>query len=184
LTRLKIFIKAAHRPIGTGIACVSVAVKNAFNTVSRSHVIKEVFARPEISMLRGIVKAFYGAPTPLLTKNAAGIYSAENIIESGNGVRQGDPLGSALFTLAMHPFYKSLQSKEIPLADQDDNTMSGTSGPTKRQTLKEALNNTKNKNNYFRRMLNTVATIDESIATFAHSVLKRAKINIKSRLIN
>ena len=80
-------------------------ISNAFNCVSRKHLLQEVAAH--FSELYGHVKQMYGQSSPLLYFNG----HSTCIIESQEGVQQGDPLGPALFSLAIHPIICKAQEK-------------------------------------------------------------------------
>ena len=80
-------------------------ISNAFNCVSRKHLLQEVAAH--FSELYGHVKQMYGQSSPLLYFNG----HSTCMIESQEGVQQGDPLGPALFSLAIHPIICKAQEK-------------------------------------------------------------------------
>ena len=80
-------------------------VRNAFNSVSRSHFLIEVArAFPDIF---GHVNKMYSGVNPL-------VYLQEStpiILSSEEGIHQGDPLGPALFSSAIHNILVSLQEQ-------------------------------------------------------------------------
>ena len=76
----------------------SVDFSNAFNTIGRSAIEDQV--RNVCPQLLPFFKWAYGSPTPLFSVNGG---SLKKICDSTSGVRQGDPLGPALFDLALHP---------------------------------------------------------------------------------
>ena len=92
-------------------------VSNAFNSVSRQHLLQEVASHfPE---LYGHVKQMYGQSSPLLYFNGHNTC----IIESQEGVHQGDPLGPALFSLVIQPIIckaQEMHSATTVLAYLDD----------------------------------------------------------------
>jgi len=104
------------------LACVTADIDNAFNSISRSHVIKAVFAEPQLAMVRGLMRAAYGSPTPLLARDRNGRYSAERIIMSENGVRQGDPPASSYYAMGVNESYTGLQTGDliVPLMDEEE----------------------------------------------------------------
>ncbi|MBK7013975.1 MAG: hypothetical protein IPH43_16230 [Xanthomonadales bacterium] len=72
---------------------LNVDIENAFNSISRSHFLKEVLARfPQLAPLAFFC---YGNPSLL-------IYGSR-ILSSVQGVHQGDPIGGLLFCLGLHP---------------------------------------------------------------------------------
>ena len=92
-------------------------VKNAFNSVSRSHLLNQVLTTfPDIHNHTALV---YSDINPLIYLQI----SHPVILSSHEGVHQEDPLGSALFSIAMQPILEDLQShhKEVTiLAYLDD----------------------------------------------------------------
>ena len=78
-------------------------VRNAFNSVSRGCLLKEV--SNHFPTLTAHVSQMYSNPSPLVyIKNKSVV-----IIQSEEGVHQGDPLAPALFAAAIHPVLLSLQ---------------------------------------------------------------------------
>lgn len=74
---------------------------NAFNMVDRTTLIREVRLRcPNISRW---VEFCYASP--------ARLYYNEYIISSSLGVQQGDPLGTLLFALVLHPLVNMISSQ-------------------------------------------------------------------------
>ena len=67
--------------------------KNAFNTLRRDKMLHAVHAC--IAALLPFIHSSYSAPSLL--------YWGEEIIQSREGVQQGDPLGPLLFCLTIHP---------------------------------------------------------------------------------
>ena len=77
---------------------------NAFNTVSRHQISKTV--RERVPSLYRLVKLLYNTPSPLLVAYEGG---AETLW-SRTGVRQGDPLGPLLFSVAIKPLVEKLKA--------------------------------------------------------------------------
>ena len=79
---------------------LKIDITNAFNTVSRVAMMREVRSRcPEIYQL---VHQSYSSHSPLYVEN--------EIVMSQTGVQQGDPLGPLLFALTLDPIIRSIQS--------------------------------------------------------------------------
>ena len=79
-------------------------VRNAFNSVSRCHLLEQVFQSfPDLS---SHAQQMYGGFSSLVYMQG----STPVIISSEEGVHQGDPLGPALFAIAIHQCLTNLQS--------------------------------------------------------------------------
>jgi hypothetical protein len=101
--------------------------RNAFNEVNRSHVLSELFADPELSVLWRMVHWAYSDDSPLWVFGKDG--KLKVTLLSSNGVRQGDPLAPALFAIAVRSVYlKALragQGQVKAFAILDDITLIG-----------------------------------------------------------
>ena len=93
---------------------VKLDFENAFNTVSRRLILAKV--SQHLPDLYPMIFQSYGAPSHL-------IYG-ESFLRSSRGVQQGDPLGPALFCLAIADLVNTLQS-EIKPWYLDDGTLIG-----------------------------------------------------------
>ena len=82
---------------------VKLVFSNAFNSVRRD-VIREA-VEAHIPALLGYVDSAYGENTNLSF--------GHHVIESAEGVQQGDPLGPLLFCLSIHPLLLDIKSKFV-----------------------------------------------------------------------
>ena len=90
------------------MACLSVDVRNAFNTIDRAAILRALYSSPELAPCWRTVAFGYGKPSQLLMRCDDSTPDSEAFIESQTGVRQGDPLAAYLFSLGMHPIYEEL----------------------------------------------------------------------------
>lgn len=93
---------------------IKIDVQNAFNSVDRGALLSEV--KKELPDIYNYLWQCYGAPTKLLF--------GDNIILSSMGCQQGDPLGPAIFSLAVHPIISNLKSS-FNLWYLDDGSLGG-----------------------------------------------------------
>jgi hypothetical protein len=107
-------------------AAVAIDFQNAFNSIDRQIVLKEMYSHNSLKSLWPIVDFAYSEPSDLLTRDHERIF--RKTVISSQGVRQGDPLSSLLFAVAIHPLYESILS-EFPqvrgIAIHDDFTLVG-----------------------------------------------------------
>jgi hypothetical protein len=80
---------------------LKVDVKNAFNSISRDALLTQV--RKEIPNIYNFTWQCYSTSSELIYKS--------DTLNSASGCQQGDPLGPALFSLAIHPAIQKLNSK-------------------------------------------------------------------------
>ena len=115
---------SSQRPM----ACLSVDVANAFNSVDRAAVLRTVYGLPELAQCWGMVDFGYGTPSLLLMRCNETVSDSDAFIESQTGVRQGDPLAGLLFSLAMHSTYDAVAKLASGglYAYQDDGHVVGT----------------------------------------------------------
>ena len=78
-------------------------IKNAFNECKRDFILNALFRQDNLRPLWRIAHWAYGQPSSLLVVDR-GQFVGE--ISSANGVKQGDCMGSLLFSLALHPLYQ------------------------------------------------------------------------------
>ena len=90
-------------------ALLSVDISNAFNTVSRADVASALYANNHTRPLWRLFDAAYRWRTPLVLLSSAsdGTY----VLWSEDGVRQGDPAGTFLFSLTLQPLLKRLRAR-------------------------------------------------------------------------
>jgi hypothetical protein len=110
-------VHATHRyllHLPEGHAICKLDFKNAFNSVRRDVVLNSVHQHvPEIYPF---VYASYASASSL-------VYDCK-IIDSSEGIQQGDPLGPLLFCLAIHPILQNCHS-ELCIGYLDDVTLGG-----------------------------------------------------------
>ena len=86
---------------------LSLDIENAFNCLSRSFMLRALFEHNEFRPVFSLVHWAYSSPSDLLVlKKGKVLYS----LPSSMGVRQGDPLGSFLFSVAMLKPYSKIAS--------------------------------------------------------------------------
>ena len=88
--------------------------KNAFNSVRRDKMLEAV--QSFAPSLFPFVHSVYSSPSKLFWE--------DKIIESAEGVQQGDPLGPLLFCLTIHQLCSRMKS-ELSLFYLDDGTLGG-----------------------------------------------------------
>jgi hypothetical protein len=86
--------------------CIDFA--NAFNSIDRHKVLTSLYSKREYSSLWRIAAFTYSEPTKLYTRSST-TDNLESSIISSQGVRQGDPLASLLFSLAIDSTLRSIQ---------------------------------------------------------------------------
>ena len=99
---------------GNGDVILKVDIKNAFNSVNRDTLLAE--AKKEIPQIFSFLWQCYRHPTKLLYR--------DNLLESAVGCQQGDPLGPVIFSLAINPIIRQLNS-EFNVWYLDDGTLGG-----------------------------------------------------------
>jgi hypothetical protein len=78
------------------LALLQLDITNAFNSCDRARVLSELYALPDLQPLFRIADYAYSRPSALVLSGCDGL-----MIESAQGVRQGDPLSALLFCVYM-----------------------------------------------------------------------------------
>jgi len=105
---------------------IKIDFKNAFNSIPRTHVLNELYARSEFAGLHQFAYWAYGQPSHLLVRSAQGAIAA--VIQSAEGVRQGCALGSLAYGVATLTLLSKIKEsfKDIEIAAYlDDVSISG-----------------------------------------------------------
>ncbi|XP_073948774.1 LOW QUALITY PROTEIN: uncharacterized protein [Choristoneura fumiferana] len=97
-----------------GEVLLKVDVCNAFNSVDRGALLTQI--KDKIPLVYKFLWQCYSSPSKLSYKN--------EVLASSVGCQQGDPLGPAIFSLAIHPIIKDLNSK-LNVWYLDDGTLGG-----------------------------------------------------------
>lgn len=100
--------------IQPGHLLLKVDFKNAFNCIRRDKMLEAVLS--EAPGIFNFVYAAYNQPSLL--------FFGKHILDSAEGVQQGDPLGPLLFSLTIHQLLVSLKS-EFKIFYLDDGTIGG-----------------------------------------------------------
>ena len=88
--------------------------RNAFNTVSRRHILRRAYGNDSLRPLWGLIDTCYGTPEPLLVFEGVELRST---LWSRQGVRQGSVLGPFLFALAIDEELQQLGSDTVAYLD-------------------------------------------------------------------
>jgi len=89
-------------------------ISNAFNTRSRQAIWDALRASEHCRPLLRYFQFAYGHPTPLRVYNRPGNCVA--VLQSAEGVRQGDPLGSLLYALSVQKMYERVADRHKGVA--------------------------------------------------------------------
>ena len=117
--------------------CLSLDIKNAFNSIPRPAVLQELFRHPSLSAIWRISHLFYSSPTNLFLRHR-GILAAT--LSSQHGIWQGDVLSAVLFSLYLKPSLRESLPPLVPdqfpsttaMALADDVYLVGSPGATLR----------------------------------------------------
>ena len=80
------------------LSLLQLDITNAFNSCDRAHLLRELYALPELQPLYRIDDFAYTQTSALVLSGCDGL-----MIESAQGVRQGDPLSALLFCVYLRP---------------------------------------------------------------------------------
>jgi hypothetical protein len=107
------------------LAVISFDFKNAYNCTKRAAILKHVYSTPRLAPLWNLINFAYSQPSALYTRDADG--KVQCLIQSEEGVRQGDPIASLLFASVVQPIYDLVaQSTDAtPIAIHDDLSVAG-----------------------------------------------------------
>ena len=78
------------------LALLQLDMANAFNSCDRARLLRELYTLPELQSAYRVANFAYSQPSPLVLSGCDGF-----MIESAQGVRQGDPLSALLFCVYM-----------------------------------------------------------------------------------
>lgn len=93
------------------LAALAIDCKNAFNSISRAHIFRVLYQFPQLNSVWRLAHWAYRSASPLLIRNHERLLF--HGISSAQGVKQGDPLSSLLFSLAMHPIYQKIHQEML-----------------------------------------------------------------------
>jgi hypothetical protein len=125
-------LENTHNSNGQQLSAIAIDFKNAFNSVSRHAVLEQLYSHASLQPLYKLVDFAYSQPSPLFVQSND--RTSKCRLFSQQGVKQGCPLSSLLFALAVHPIYKTAMdsqgnhgdgTKSTLLAIQDDATALG-----------------------------------------------------------
>ena len=94
----KIVHSLQHELVDTDkrLALLQLDITNAFNSCDRARLLRELYALPGLQSMFRIADFAYSQPSALVLSGSDGL-----MIESAQGVRQGDPLSALLFCVYM-----------------------------------------------------------------------------------
>ena len=84
---------------------------NAFNSINRAALLQAAYSQPDLAPCWRMVAFAYGQPSLLLMAGDSAVADDAAYLLSENGVRQGDPLSSMLFSLAMRKVYSRIAAE-------------------------------------------------------------------------
>ena len=108
--KVAVTIQALTTSSKTPTAVLSFDARNCFNEMDRKNIMQEVFKHDELSDIWPLVGWAYGVPSPLWVQDPSDGSLVERL-NSEQGVRQGDVLGSKLICVALRPVLEELNKK-------------------------------------------------------------------------
>jgi reverse transcriptase-like protein len=87
------------------LAGIAVDFRNAFNQRTRNDILNELYKYEQLKPIWKMVEWAYSNPSTLWIRNDANEMVQPSVLQSSEGVKQGDPLGSILFALSVKPIY-------------------------------------------------------------------------------
>jgi hypothetical protein len=108
------------------LIAIAIDFINAFNSRDRAQLLHALFGQQQLSSIHRFAHWAYSAPSPLYVYGKDGTVIAT--IDSSNGVKQGDPLGSLSFAVSVKDIYAAVAEVSpnvTVLAILDDVTLIG-----------------------------------------------------------
>ena len=104
----KIIHSLQHELVDTDkrLALLQLDIANAFNSCDRARLLRELYALPGLQSLYRIADFAYSQPSVLVLAGSDGL-----MIESAQGVRQGDPLSALLFFIYVREVLQQVSGK-------------------------------------------------------------------------
>ena len=88
------------------LALLQADIANAFNTCDRTRLLRELYGQSDLQPLFRLADFAYSQPTALVLSGCKGL-----MIESAQGVRQGDPLSALLFCVYMRDVLRQVSDE-------------------------------------------------------------------------
>ena len=87
-----------------GWIALSEDLRNAFNERARDKVLSSLYETPALAPMWRLADWAYRNSSPLVMRNKEG--ALLELLESSNGVRQGDPIAAVLFAVSVQKVFK------------------------------------------------------------------------------
>ena len=98
-------LRAGIELFGESAVVLKCDLKNAFNERKREQILAELFKREQLRPIWRLAGWAYGSSSDLLVMDRG---THRETIQSAQGVKQGDCLGSFLFALSMQRYFLAL----------------------------------------------------------------------------